>query len=73
MQKRKLKTLNLTSLLDDPLRVIRGLRFSITLKFNLSKKFMIAIVNQEIWDKFKKVVSVERTRDELEKMFNQIR
>lgn len=71
LKKRKLKTPlnpNIT-LLDDPLRVIRGLRFSITLDFDLTKEFMIAISNQEIWDKFKKVVSIERIRDELDKMF----
>lgn len=71
LKEKKLKTPldpNIT-LLDDPLRIIRGFRFSIVLEFNLDKKFMIAINNQEIWDKFKNVVSIERVRDELEKMF----
>lgn len=71
LEKKKLKTPmnpNIT-LLDDPLRIIRGLRFSITLEFNLTRNFMIAITNQEIWNKFKKVVSIERIRDELERMF----
>lgn len=71
LEEKKLKTPldpNIT-LLDDPLRVIRGLRFSIILGFTLTNQFMIAIANPEIWDKFKKVVSTERVRDELEKMF----
>lgn len=70
LKNKKLKTvidLNI-SLLNDPLRLLRGLRFSITLDFKLSKKFMAALSNQEIWDKFY-LVSVERTRDEFEKMF----
>lgn len=71
LQKRKLKTVSNPniSLLNDPLRVIRGLRFSITLNLDMDKNFLSAICNQEIWDKFKTVISIERTRDELDKMF----
>lgn len=57
------------TLLDDPLRVIRGLRFKVTLNFAIEENFMSAINNPNIWDKFSKVISADRIRNELDKMF----
>ena len=71
LKKRILRTpidANIT-LLDDPLRVIRGFRFSITKGLKLDNTFMAALLNDEIWIKFSKVVSSERIRDELDRMF----
>jgi poly(A) polymerase len=58
-----------TTLSDDPLRILRGFRFSITKKFSLDKDFWDAINNPFLWTKMMKVVSIERIRDELDKMF----
>ncbi len=57
------------TLLDDPLRVIRGFRFNVGLNFIIEEKFLTAIKNPEIWIKFLKVVSADRIRNELNKMF----
>lgn len=57
------------TLLNDPLRILRGIRFSITKNFKLDPEFFIALKNQKIWEKFRKVVNKERTRNELDQMF----
>lgn len=59
------------SMLDDPLRMLRALRFKITLGFELSESLEDTILyNHLVWDKFEKVVSPERIMEELNRMFN---
>lgn len=53
---------------DDPLRVLRALRFSVTKGFSLSPEVRQAIRNKSIITKLKQVVSKERVRDEVLKM-----
>lgn len=52
---------------DDPLRIIRAMRFCITKGFILSQELRVAII--EIGIQGLEKVSVERVRDELEKCF----
>lgn len=54
---------------DDPLRVLRAFRFSITKGFSIEKRTELAMLNGEVWQKFEKVVSGERVREELTKCF----
>lgn len=56
-------------LLDDPLRLLRALRFSITKDFDISFELQNAMKLQNIIQKLDKVVSQERIREELNKMF----
>ena len=57
------------TMMDDPLRVLRALRFSITKNFTISLEIFDAILNQpQILDKLEKVVSAERIREEVFKM-----
>ncbi len=58
-----------TTFLDDPLRLLRGIRFNITKGFRIDKKIYDTMSNPEILDKLEQVVSQERVRDELFKMF----
>lgn len=54
---------------DDPLRMLRALRFSITKKFFMSHEVERVIKEDlEMWEKFSEVVSSERVREELTKM-----
>lgn len=53
---------------DDPLRVIRALRFSITKNLRMNSNIVYGIQHLEV-DRFIETVSIERLRDELEKMF----
>lgn len=55
--------------MDDGLRILRGIRFSITKDFNLSHSTLQAMSNPEVITKLAKVVSQERIREELLKMF----
>ena len=55
--------------LDDPLRVIRLLRFSITKEFSIHETCWEAMKNPVILEKLDKVVSGERIREEILKMF----
>lgn len=57
------------TMLDDPLRVLRALRFSITKGFTISSSLHNAMIQKEVMDKLVNVVSGERIREELEKMF----
>lgn len=54
---------------DDPLRMLRGLRFSLVKGMTLSKEVRAAMGNPENLKKLKEVVSQERVREELLKMF----
>jgi tRNA nucleotidyltransferase/poly(A) polymerase len=56
-------------LLDDPLRLLRALRFSITKKMDISIELKNAMKLQSVIQKLDKVVSQERIREELNKMF----
>ena len=57
------------TMMDDPLRFLRALRFSITKNFTIDLEIFDAVQNQpEILDKLEKVVSAERIREEVFKM-----
>lgn len=58
------------TMLDDPLRFLRALRFSITKGMDIHEDIFNALISQpEILDKLDKVVSSDRMREELNKMF----
>lgn len=57
-----------TSFNDDPLRVLRALRFSITKNFTMSRDVVDGIKSLSI-DRFIETVSIERAAEELYKMF----
>lgn len=54
---------------DDPLRMIRALRFSLTKGLTMSFEIKKAMGNPDSLKKLKEVVSQERIREELMKMF----
>jgi len=54
---------------DDPLRMMRAVRFSITKGFRLSEDIQAAMLNPNIRQKLLTVVSQERIREELFKAF----
>lgn len=54
--------------LDDPLRVLRALRFSITKGFMIAPRVWAAIFIPAVLDKLEAVVSQERIREEVTKM-----
>ena len=56
------------TMMDDPLRFLRSLRFSITKGFGVHHDIMIAMTQPEIMEKLEKVVSAERIREEVFKM-----
>ncbi len=58
------------TLLDDPLRLLRALRFSITKEFVICDELMNAMSDEKILDKLFNVVSTDRIREELYKMFS---
>lgn len=58
-----------TSFKDDPLRAIRCLRFALTKTFTISDDCVSSLKEYDMWYKFDKVVSRERVREELSKMF----
>jgi tRNA nucleotidyltransferase/poly(A) polymerase len=59
-----------TSFNDDPLRMLRALRFSITKNFTMDASIeRVILKDQEMWVKFINVVSEERIREEVYKMF----
>jgi poly(A) polymerase len=57
------------TMLDDPLRVIRAIRFSVTKKFKIDIELLLAMSDRKVLDKLFNVVSFERIRSELEKAF----
>ncbi len=57
------------TMMDDPLRVLRALRFSVTKDFTICEPLMNAMRNDAILDKLFNVVSGDRIREELTKMF----
>ncbi len=57
------------TMLDDPLRIFRALRFSITKNLNFDPSLWDAFLNPIIYKKLWNVVSAERIREELHKMF----
>jgi len=56
------------TLLDDPLRLIRALRFSITKNFKIDHDLWNAMFTPGLLDKLEQVVSIERIQNELRKM-----
>jgi poly(A) polymerase len=56
------------TMMDDPLRFLRALRFSITKEFLISQTIVEAMKQPEVLDKLKLVVSSERIREEVLKM-----
>lgn len=56
------------TLMDDPLRILRALRFSITKGFKIDESIWRAMSNSLILEKLEKTVSAERIREELLKM-----
>lgn len=56
------------TMLDDPLRFLRALRFSITKGFRIHPDIFEAMENPLILEKLEKVVSAERIREEVLKM-----
>ena len=57
------------TLLDDPLRIFRALRFAITKELVFDEKLAEAFKNPIIYEKLWRVVSTDRIRQELTKMF----
>jgi poly(A) polymerase len=56
------------TMLDDPLRFLRALRFGITKDFEIHQDIFEAMKNPLILEKLEKVVSAERIREEVLKM-----
>lgn len=57
------------TILDDPLRLIRAIRFSITKNFTIHHNIWDVMDNYEIIEKLKLVVSKERIQTEMNKCF----
>lgn len=62
---------SMKTMMDDPLRILRALRFSITKGFEVSTDIMGAMKQPDILDKLKTTVSQERIREEVTKMMKQ--
>jgi poly(A) polymerase len=56
------------TMMDDPLRFLRALRFSITKGFEIHHTIFMAMQQPSIMEKLEKVVSAERIREEVFKM-----
>jgi tRNA nucleotidyltransferase/poly(A) polymerase len=56
------------TLLDDPLRLLRALRFSITKNFKIDDDLWSAMFTPGLLDKLEAVVSTERIQNEVKKM-----
>jgi tRNA nucleotidyltransferase/poly(A) polymerase len=56
------------TMMDDPLRFLRALRFSITKGFDIHSDIISAMTQPDILQKLEKVVSAERIREEVFKM-----
>jgi tRNA nucleotidyltransferase/poly(A) polymerase len=59
----------LVTIYDDPLRLIRAFRFSITKDFSITPRIWETCHSDNIINKLEQVVSGERIREELTKMF----
>lgn len=57
------------TMLDDPLRLLRAFRFSITKDFTISPRVWETCLMDSVVDKLEQVVSGERIREEVYKMF----
>lgn len=57
------------TMMDDPLRILRALRFSITKDFEIHDTVYNAMDQPDILEKMRTTVSGERIREELHKMF----
>ena len=55
--------------IDDPLRMLRAIRFSVTKDFEIEESLFQAMFTEGLLEKLDKVVSEERIREELQKMF----
>ena len=58
----------MVTLMDDPLRLLRALRFSVTKDFKICEELSNAMKQLDLLDKLQKVVSQERIREEVTKM-----
>ncbi len=58
----------MVTLMDDPLRLLRALRFSVTKDFKICKELSDAMKQLDLLDKLEEVVSQERIREEVSKM-----
>ena len=56
------------TMMDDPLRIMRALRFKITKGFSISDEIWLAMMQPEILEKLRTTVSAERIREEVFKM-----
>ena len=56
------------TMMDDPLRILRAMRFSLTRDLEVHTDIMEAIKQPDILHKLKTTVSVERIREEIGKM-----
>lgn len=56
------------TMMDDPLRILRALRFSITKDFDITHDILMAMKQPDILEKLELVVSAERIREEVFKM-----
>ena len=56
------------TLMDDPLRLLRALRFAITKNFKISQEILDAMKQPELMAKLELTVSGERVREEIMKM-----
>jgi tRNA nucleotidyltransferase/poly(A) polymerase len=59
------------TMMEDPLRILRALRFKITKGFSIHDDIWLAMAQPEILEKLKTTVSAERIRDEVFKMMKQ--
>jgi poly(A) polymerase len=59
------------TMMDDPLRILRALRFKITKGFSIHDDIWMAMGQPKILEKLKTTVSAERIRDEVFKMMKQ--
>jgi tRNA nucleotidyltransferase/poly(A) polymerase len=57
------------TMLDDPLRLLRAMRFSITKGFSITPRIWETCLMDSVVDKLEQVVSGERIREEVMKMF----
>jgi tRNA nucleotidyltransferase/poly(A) polymerase len=56
------------TLMDDPLRLLRALRFAITKNFKISQEILDALKQPTLMEKLQQTVSGERIREEIMKM-----